>query len=57
MPFCIKPINFPWTLFRYTALYLTTLKRLWRLIRRLAIYNQYFQPLTDIVEARGENIF
>jgi transposase len=35
---------------------LNPIERLWKLIRRLATHNQYFQTLTDIVEA-VERIF
>ena len=35
---------------------LNPIERLWKLIRRLATHNQYFQSLTDIVEAL-ERIF
>jgi len=35
---------------------LNPIERLWKLIRRLATHNQYFQTLTDIVEA-VESIF
>ena len=35
---------------------LNPIERLWKLIRRIATHNQYFQTLTDIVEA-VERIF